>query len=48
MEFKEKIIFILGKNKLLENRAVKMDTGNFLNLLNIYLIIMEFILNKIK
>jgi 18S rRNA (adenine1779-N6/adenine1780-N6)-dimethyltransferase len=36
LEFKEKIINILEKNKLLENRAVKMDTDNFLNLLNIF------------
>ncbi len=35
-EFKEKIMKILIENKLNENRAVKMDTDDFLNLLNIF------------
>jgi len=35
-EFKEKIMKILTENKLNENRAVKMDTDDFLNLLNIF------------
>jgi len=35
-EFKEKIMKILVENKLNENRAVKMDTDDFLNLLNIF------------
>lgn len=36
IEFKEKIMEILKENKLVENRAVKMDTDNFFNLLNIF------------
>lgn len=35
-EFKEKIMKILSENKLNESRAVKMDTDDFLNLLNIF------------
>jgi len=35
-EFKAKIIGILEKHKLMESRAVKMDSDNFLNLLNIF------------
>jgi len=35
-EFKEKIMKILIEYKLNENRAVKMDTDDFLNLLNIF------------
>jgi len=35
-EFKEKVLQILNEHKLNENRAVKMDTDDFLYLLNIF------------